>query len=277
MHLQRVARVCAHLARSAQPHRAASSSGSLRCRSSAAPPPAAPPAAAAAAGGGGSAGAPAASAGAAPPSAAAAASGPGSDVLPGDRLRQLRRDGLALKDKIKIGRLGVDGRVAAQIHRRWNTSEARAEGGRGRACLCPPAHPPTPPPHPTHHPPTPRTPHPHPNPHQVARIRCEDPKQGADMRRVATQLESATGGVVVHRAGGTVLLYRGDRWPRALELPWDRLHGPEPLPPPPQQQQGWSGAGGAAAAQQGGEPPPPPPQQQQQGGEEQQQQQQQGE
>ena len=34
------------------------------------------------------------------------------------------------------------------------------------------------------------------------------------MKLLTQQLEEATGGVVVHRAGGTVLLYRGDDWPQ---------------------------------------------------------------
>lgn len=32
------------------------------------------------------------------------------------------------------------------------------------------------------------------------------------MKLLAAQLEAATGGIVVHRSGGTVFLYRGDDW-----------------------------------------------------------------
>jgi hypothetical protein len=32
------------------------------------------------------------------------------------------------------------------------------------------------------------------------------------MKLLEQQLEAATGGIVVHRAGGTVFLYRGDDW-----------------------------------------------------------------
>ena len=38
------------------------------------------------------------------------------------------------------------------------------------------------------------------------------------MKLVAQQLEELTGGVVVQRAGGTVLLYRGDDWQQRRRL-----------------------------------------------------------
>lgn len=54
---------------------------------------------------------------------------------------------------------------------------------------------------------------------QVARLRCHG-KPAANMRLLEAQLEAATGGVVVHRTGGTLLVYRGDGWqPRAAAAP----------------------------------------------------------
>ena len=46
---------------------------------------------------------------------------------------------------------------------------------------------------------------------QVARVYCHG-KHAANMKVLVQQLEAATGGMVVHKAGGTVLLYRGDGW-----------------------------------------------------------------
>ncbi|PSC70943.1 Altered inheritance of mitochondria 32 [Micractinium conductrix] len=46
---------------------------------------------------------------------------------------------------------------------------------------------------------------------EVARLHCHG-KHAVNMKQLVQQLEDATGGVVVHRAGGTVLLYRGDAW-----------------------------------------------------------------
>ncbi|KAL4428246.1 hypothetical protein ABPG75_002335 [Micractinium tetrahymenae] len=99
-----------------------------------------------------------------PPSAVGGSSAAAS--LPPERLKQLRRDGLALKDVIKIGRRGPAEGLARQVQQRWNTSE-------------------------------------------VARLHCHG-KHAANMKLLVQQLEEATGGTVVHRAGGTVLLYRGD-------------------------------------------------------------------
>lgn len=45
--------------------------------------------------------------------------------LPPARLKQLRRDGLALKDVIKMGRRGAADGLARQVQQRWNTSEVR--------------------------------------------------------------------------------------------------------------------------------------------------------
>lgn len=53
---------------------------------------------------------------------------------------------------------------------------------------------------------------------QVARLHCHG-KHAANMKLLVQQLEEATGGIVVHRAGGTVLLYRGDSWQRAEGQP----------------------------------------------------------
>ena len=52
---------------------------------------------------------------------------------------------------------------------------------------------------------------------QVARLYCHG-KHAANMKLVAQQLEELTGGVVVQRAGGTVLLYRGDDWQQRRRL-----------------------------------------------------------
>ena len=51
--------------------------------------------------------------------------------LPPERLKQLRRDGLALKDVIKMGRRGPAEGLASQVRQRWNTSEV---GGQRRLC-----------------------------------------------------------------------------------------------------------------------------------------------
>lgn len=34
------------------------------------------------------------------------------------------------------------------------------------------------------------------------------------MKELAAQLEAQTGGIVVHRAGGSIYLYRSEPWPR---------------------------------------------------------------
>lgn len=75
------------------------------------------------------------------PSSAAADSAPGvsvppppppatskADSLPPERLKQLRRDGLALKDVIKMGRRGPAEGLASQVRQRWNTSEVSKAG-----------------------------------------------------------------------------------------------------------------------------------------------------
>jgi hypothetical protein len=48
---------------------------------------------------------------------------------------------------------------------------------------------------------------------QVAKVYCHG-KLAADMRARSAELEALTGGVVVHRAGGVVFLYRGQQDPR---------------------------------------------------------------
>ncbi|KAI3428629.1 hypothetical protein D9Q98_007452 [Chlorella vulgaris] len=95
------------------------------------------------------------------PSAAAASISP-------ERLKELRRAGLAIKDTVKIGRRGAAEGLANQVRQRWNTSE-------------------------------------------IARLYCKG-KHAANMKLLEQQLEAVTGGIVVHRAGGTVFLYRGDDW-----------------------------------------------------------------
>ena len=164
-----------------------------------------------------------------PPAAASAA-----DSLPPERLKQLRRDGLEIKNVIKLGRRGVADGLALQIRQRWNTSEVCAgwlsptPGGCvnsvggcacGRAChvmLGAPTRTSTQ-----------RSPA-QPNAQscrrpcwlvllQVARLYCHG-KHAANMKLVAQQLEELTGGVVVQRAGGTVLLYRGDDWQQRRRL-----------------------------------------------------------
>lgn len=88
----------------------------------------------------------------------------------GDQLKALRRQGLELTDRIKLGRKLVAPGVVQQIFNRWNTVE-------------------------------------------VAKLRCEG-KAGYNMKLIVERLEAGTGGVVIHKAGGTVLLYRGINWPR---------------------------------------------------------------
>lgn len=51
-----------------------------------------------------------------------------ADSLPPERLKQLRRDGLALKDVIKMGRRGPAEGLASQVRQRWNTSEVSKAG-----------------------------------------------------------------------------------------------------------------------------------------------------
>ncbi|KAL4433090.1 hypothetical protein ABPG77_006517 [Micractinium sp. CCAP 211/92] len=110
-----------------------------------------------------------------PPPASSGSASSAAASLPPERLKQLRRDGLALKDVIKMGRRGAADGLAKQVQQRWNTSE-------------------------------------------VARLHCHG-KHAANMKLLVQQLEEATGGIVVHRAGGTVLLYRGDSWQRAEGQP----------------------------------------------------------
>ena len=50
-----------------------------------------------------------------------------ADALPPERLKQLRRDGLAMKDVIKMGRRGPAEGLANQVRQRWNTSEVRRQ------------------------------------------------------------------------------------------------------------------------------------------------------
>ena len=45
------------------------------------------------------------------------------DAIPPPLLKALRRQGLQMKDAIKLGRLGVGDGMVEQIRRRWNTSE----------------------------------------------------------------------------------------------------------------------------------------------------------
>lgn len=45
----------------------------------------------------------------------------------------------------------------------------------------------------------------------MAKLYCGG-KAGVNMKAMAEALERETGGVVIHRAGGSVLLYRGDGW-----------------------------------------------------------------
>ncbi|KAL6771450.1 hypothetical protein ACKKBG_A26440 [Auxenochlorella protothecoides x Auxenochlorella symbiontica] len=80
----------------------------------------------------------------------------------------LAQAGLAMRDCIKIGRLGAGAGTTNQIRLRWRTSE-------------------------------------------VVRLRCAG-KPAADMKSLAQALETATGGQVVYRSGGTIILHRGQHW-----------------------------------------------------------------
>lgn len=71
----------------------------------------------------------AANSSAAAASPAAAPAPAAADSLAPDRLKQLRRDGMALKDVIKMGRRGVAEGLTKQIQQRWNTSEVRRQAG----------------------------------------------------------------------------------------------------------------------------------------------------
>lgn len=87
--------------------------------------------------------APAPSSATAPPEEPAAQSRSAAFLasVPPERLKQLLRDGLALKDIIKLGRKGAAPGLAIQVRQRWYTSEASAAGRRVRmvplvtACL----------------------------------------------------------------------------------------------------------------------------------------------
>jgi hypothetical protein len=46
---------------------------------------------------------------------------------------------------------------------------------------------------------------------QVAKLYCGG-KAGVNMKVMVEALERETGGVVIHKAGGSVFLYRGDGW-----------------------------------------------------------------
>lgn len=60
-----------------------------------------------------------------PPPASSGSASSAAASLPPERLKQLRRDGLALKDVIKMGRRGAADGLAKQVQQRWNTSEVR--------------------------------------------------------------------------------------------------------------------------------------------------------
>lgn len=46
---------------------------------------------------------------------------------------------------------------------------------------------------------------------QVAKLYCSG-KPAINMKALAAELEAVTGGIIVHRTGGSVLLYRGDAY-----------------------------------------------------------------
>jgi hypothetical protein len=64
-----------------------------------------------------------------PPGTASAAA---ASISP-ERLKELRRAGLAIKDTVKIGRRGAAEGLANQVRQRWNTSEVC---GRPAPLLC---------------------------------------------------------------------------------------------------------------------------------------------
>lgn len=113
------------------------------------------------------------------------------------KLKALRRLGLEMRDVIKLGRLGVGAGALHQIRNRWRTSEARRPLFLSHLCYtCPSLSILTP------------------NFFlfvQVAKLYCGG-KPGVNMKAMAEALERETGGVVIHRAGGSVFLYRGDAY-----------------------------------------------------------------
>lgn len=69
---------------------------------------------------------------------------------------------------------------------------------------------------------------------QVARVYCQG-KFAANMKLLEQQVEKVTGGIIVHRSGGTMLVYRGDDW-QPPRRPQQRKQQTPPPRPPPQQQ-----------------------------------------
>ncbi|GAB4814290.1 hypothetical protein N2152v2_001336 [Parachlorella kessleri] len=67
------------------------------------------------------------------------------------------------------------------------------------------------------------------NTSEVAKLYCKG-KHATNMKLLTEQLEERTGGVVVHKAGGSVFLYRGEPWPRE----------PPPMPAPTEEEEGGS-------------------------------------
>jgi CRS1 / YhbY (CRM) domain len=61
------------------------------------------------------------------------------DSIPPEKLKQLRKLGLEMKDVIKIGRLGVGKGLIQQIKNRWQTSEVNTKSNV-IICLSPSAY-----------------------------------------------------------------------------------------------------------------------------------------
>eukprot|EP00889_Picochlorum_renovo_P006991 jgi/Picre1/34021/NNA_001498.t1 len=84
--------------------------------------------------------------------------------IPEDELRDLIRQGHAMKDTIKVGRRGACQYVVDHIKKRWNTSK-------------------------------------------IAKLHCSG-KPANNMKQLAHELEVATGGRVIFRSGGSILLLK---------------------------------------------------------------------
>ncbi|XP_019183525.1 PREDICTED: CRM-domain containing factor CFM2, chloroplastic isoform X2 [Ipomoea nil] len=86
-------------------------------------------------------------------------------TVPAKELSRLRMIGIALKQKINVGKAGITEGIVNGIHERWRRSE-------------------------------------------VVKIKCKEMCR-LNMKRTHDMLERQTGGLVVWRSGGTIILYRG--------------------------------------------------------------------
>lgn len=89
-------------------------------------------------------------------------------MLTKEELRRLRREGIRIKKKMKLGKAGITEGIVNGVHERWRNSE-------------------------------------------LVKIACDDICR-LNMKRTHDLLERKTGGLVIWRSGGNIILYRGTNY-----------------------------------------------------------------